>query len=330
MGSYDKTIIVIGACGFIGSHIIERLIQTGYDVMAVDNKSTGVFKNIKDFYTEKYFDGNVFTIDKLHQYPKIPIIYHFGMPSSYKMYENNKHLYPYTIKDFLTVLEYCKQWNSKLIYASTASLYWGNSIPFKENMNLYPKDLYSECHHQMERLANLYSLYNIDTIGLRLFNVYGKREEHKGDNASIITQFVHSVSANETPIIYGDGNQTRDFIYVDDAVDAIIKCMEPKIKGSNIFNIGSGNSYSFNEILELIANALDTEVKPVYQPQLDRNYVNHSMADLSKVNKYLNWKPKTPIENGIRNIIEDGFYKGIFKQEELLEQEQEEQKEKKE
>ena len=319
MGTYDNTIMVIGACGFIGTHLLERLISEENNVIAFDNKSLGQFKYIKDFYTEDYFNAEVFTIDKLHQYPKIPLVFHMGMPSSYKMYTDNKHLYAYTIKDFLTVLEYCRQWDSKLVYASTASLYYGNSIPFKETMAIHPKDLYSECHYEMERLAELYSsLYDITTIGLRFFNIYGTREEHKGTNASIITQFIEQISAGIEPIVYGDGRQTRDFIYIDDVIEALMLCMKTKVKGSTVLNLGTGTNYSFNDIVDLIGESLNIEVAPVYKELTEKNYVYHSMADMELTNKVLKYKPSTSAIDGIKKIIAFGLYKGLFKDEDLF------------
>ena len=145
MSAYENKIVLIGSTGFIGSHVLEELRRLNYDVLLVDNNSTGRFSNIKHLYSKDDLP-ELLDIDKLKFYPKIPTVIHLGTPSSYIQYETNPHLYSYTIKDFLTVLNYCKHWNSKLIYASTGSMYYGNHVPFNETMNIYPKDLYSECH----------------------------------------------------------------------------------------------------------------------------------------------------------------------------------------
>jgi UDP-glucose 4-epimerase len=173
----------------------------------------------------------------------------------------------------------------------------------------------------MERLAELYSsLYDIKTIGLRLFNVYGNREEHKGSNASIITQFIEQLSAGIEPVVYGDGRQTRDFIHVDDVVEALMLCMKTKLKGSNILNIGTGTNYSFNDIVDFIGESLNIEVTPVYQKLAEKNYVYHSMADMELTKKLLGFKSKISAIDGIKKIIAFGLYKGLFKEEGLFEQ----------
>ena len=309
MGAYDNYRIVIGGLGFVGSHLVERLVNNKYDIVLFDNKSSGAYENIKDFYS-----GDVLDPKKLSWYPRIPVVFNLGIPSSYRMFNANKHLYADTIRDFVDVLEYCKHWDSKLIYTSTASLYYGNSIPFKENMNIYQKDLYSECYYNMERLASLYySLYGVKSIGLRLFNVYGKRESCKRDNASIICQMITSVGEGNLPVIYGDGTQTRDFVYIDDVIDALMSAMNKDNINCDIYNIGSGTTYSFNEIIEILEEILDIKVESVYKKSPIDNYVEHSLADITKAKKFLNYKPKVSIEKGAKAVVEEYLYKGLFK-----------------
>ncbi len=313
MSAYENKVIVIGATGYIGSHLVERLLKDNYEVLLVDNNSTGRYTNIKHLYPRDKIP-EVMNIDNLKAYPKIPIVFHLGTPSYYMFFEKNPHLYSYTIKDFLTILNYCKQWGSKLVYASTASMYWGNAIPFKETMNIYPKDLYSECFYQIERLCNLYSTYGVKSIGLRLFNVYGGRETFKEDNASIIHRFITSIGKNKTPILYGDGRQTRDFIYIDDVVESLMLSMKSKIS-CDVINIGSGTNYSFNEILELINTLMNVDMELVYRNNPIGNYIEHSLADISKANKLLKFTPKIDIETGIKSVIENQIYNGLFDEE---------------
>jgi len=308
MGAFDNHVIISGACGFLGSHLVEELLRRKHDLILFDNKSSGAYANIKDFYT-----GDIYDLEKLSWYPRIPVVFHLGIPSSYKMFDKNKYLYSSTIRDFINVLEYCKAWNSKLIYASTASLYYGNNIPFKETMIIQPKDLYSECYYEMERLATLYnSLYGLKSIGLRLFNVYGKKEQYKEDNASIIYQITTCIGSGDKPVIYKDGSQTRDFIYIDDVIDALLLCMNSKKEG--IFNIGSGETFSFNEIIDLVNVLLDVKIEPEYKKSPIPKYVEFSLADISKARKLLGFNPKVSIEEGTKKVVEECLYKGMFKE----------------
>jgi nucleoside-diphosphate-sugar epimerase len=306
MGTYDNQVIITGGLGFIGSHLVKRLIKEKYDILLVDNQTSGSFSNVKDF-----FQGEILDVDKLKAYPKIPLIFHLGMPSCDAMFESNPSLYSYTVKDFLTILSYCRKWGSKLVYTSSASLYWSNPVPFNENMEIHPKDLYSECSYQMERLTELYSTYGIKSVGLRIFNAYGPKEEHKNANASMITQLAKLISTNTSPTLYDNGEQTRDWIHVDDVVDALMLTKYVKTN-SEIFNIGSGVSTSFNDIVSMINLALDRDVKPKYKKNPVVNYVSHSLADISKAKKQLGFNPKVSLEEGIKRVTEEYLYKGLF------------------
>jgi UDP-glucose 4-epimerase len=313
MSVYENKVIVIGSNGYIGSHLVENLLKNNNEVYLVDDNSSGRFTNLKGLFPMNEIPP-VLNIDNLKAYPKIPIIYHLGTPSSYAMFDNNKHLYSYTIKDFLTVLEYCRRWGSRLIYASTASMYWGNSIPFKETMNIYPKDLYSECSYQMERLCNLYSNFGVKSLGLRLFNVYGGRERYKGDNASLISRFVSAVSGGTIPKIYGDGRQTRDFINIKDVIDALMLSKKAKFD-CDVLNIGSGKSYTLNETIELINDLMSSDVQPEYITNPVVKYIDHSLADISMAKSVLKFNPTVKLEDGIRSVIESSIYKEIFEDE---------------
>jgi len=316
MSVYGNKIIVTGALGYIGSHLVERLLKSSHELLLVDNSTNGSYKNIKHLYPMDQLP-EILNIDKLKAYPKIPLIFHLGSPSDYMMFENNKQLYPYTIKDFLTLLEYCRKWGTKLIYASSGSLYYGNSVPQNETMNIHPKDLYSECFYQMERLCELYSTYGVKSLGLRLFNVYGGREQYKGDNASIIYRFIMSLSNGESTVVYDDGMQTRDFIYIDDVIDALMVAKESKFS-TDVINIGTGKNYSFNDIVEKINNYMSTNLEPKYKKNTVVNYIKHSLADTEKAEKILKFKASTTIDQGIKNVIEECLYKGIFSDEENL------------
>ncbi|MEM0101408.1 MAG: NAD-dependent epimerase/dehydratase family protein [Candidatus Methanomethyliaceae archaeon] len=293
-------IIVTGGCGFIGSNLVEQLVKDGYEVIIFDNLSTGNLKNIEGLNV-KFFNKPYEKMSELVS--NIDIIFHLGMPSSSPMYKNNPELVGKTINDAIAIFEYARKNNCKVVYASTSSLYNGNIPPYKEDMPIYVTDYYTECRYAIERLAMLYNkLYGVKSVGLRLFSVYGPKEEYKKEYANIISQFLWLIKQNKPPIIYGDGNQTRDFIHVLDVVKAFILAMEKDFE-YEIFNIGTGKAYSFNDVINLINKILEKNIKPIYKPNPIKNYVYHTLADTSKAEKILEFRAKINLEDGIKSLI---------------------------
>mgnify|MGYP000406751369 CR=1 FL=1 len=292
-------IVVTGGAGFIGSHIVERLVRDGEKVVVLDNLSTGNEDNLRfckgkykmiparvSFYFKKPVDG-------------VDAIIHLGMPSSSPMYRDDHTLVVRVIEDYLAILRQAKQKGSKIILASTSSLYNGNYIPFREDMPIHVTDFYTEARYYLERLSKLYhDFFDIKVVILRLFSVYGPREEYKGRYANIISQFIWA-ALTETPfVIYGDGTQARDFIFVDDVVDAFMLALEWD-GDFGIFNVGTGKMTSFNEIRDIMWRWLGLEVPVYYRPNPIKSYVYRTLADTTKAREELGFKPKTDLETGI-------------------------------
>jgi len=299
-------ILVTGGCGFIGSHLVYKLISEGENVTVMD---------VKYNYSPPcaYIMASPREIPIIHNLPKYDLIYHLGMPSSSPMYRDNRHLVYKTIQDAVTLFEYCKKYNIPIIIASSSSVYNGNPIPFRENMTLIPTDFYTETRITIERLAKVYSdLYGLRALILRFFSVYGEREQHKGRYANIITQMIWSLIRKKVFYIYGDGEQTRDFIYVKDVVDALIKAkefMELTDVKYDIFNVGTGINTSFNEVAKIIEKIAHRKLYLKYALVPIKNYVYHTLADTDKAEKILGFKAKTPLKKGIKKTYE--YYVGI-------------------
>jgi UDP-glucose 4-epimerase len=221
------------------------------------------------------------------------------------MYRNNPKLVGEAINDAITVFEYAKKKECNVVYASSSSLYNGNKPPYREDMPIYVTDYYTECRYAIERLAKLYNtLYGVKSIGLRFFSVYGPREKYKGKYANIITQFLWAMLKDEQPVIFGDGNQTRDFIYVGDIVKALMLAMEKDFE-YEIFNVGTGVVYSFNQIIDSLNELIGKNIKPIYKPNPIKNYVNDTLADTVKAEKMLGFKAKTTLKDGITRLIQE-------------------------
>lgn len=295
-------ILVTGALGFIGSNLTERLVNEGHTVSALDNLNTGSEDNIEKIKNKiKIFVLDAGYIEKTGE--KYDVIFHNGIYSSSPMYKKNPHLTAKVLQEWINILEYARKNNTKVIFASTSSLYNGHKPPHKEVMIPFTTDFYSETRIAMERIARLYNeFYSMPIIGLRYFSVYGPHEKAKQNYANLITQFLWKMKTNEAPVIFGDGTQTRDFTYVDDIVEANILSL--KYKNFGIFNIGTGTSTTLNDMVKLLNKKLNTNLQPLYEPNKIKNYVQHTMADTSKAEKELGFKAKINLEQGIEKLIQ--------------------------
>lgn len=293
--------LVTGGAGFIGSYLVETLINNGNDVIVIDNLATGSINNIS--HLSKKIDILIGRCCRfVNEINNISGIYHLGIPSSSPLYKENPCLVSQAIEDFISIIELARKENCKLVFASTSSIYNKNPIPWKEDMEIKITDFYTEARYYMERLAKLYfDLYGVNSIALRLFSVYGEREKAKKQYANLVSQFIWCMKKDQQPIIYGNGTQTRDFIYVKDVVNAFILAMNSKIK-CDIFNVGTGKHYSLNKLIQIINTILNKSIKARYISNPIKNYVHHTLADTTKAEKQLRFKSTITLEKGIKKL----------------------------
>ncbi|MGC8816626.1 MAG: NAD-dependent epimerase/dehydratase family protein [Candidatus Hadarchaeum sp.] len=297
------TVLVTGGAGFIGSNLVEELVGLGERVIVVDDFSTGSLDNLRAV------QGRVQILRTPCQrlleleLPEIKKIFHLGIPSSSPMYRDNPVLVGEAIGGFMNVFELARKNRARVVYASTSSLYRGCPTPHREDMIAEPFDFYTEARIAMERLAKVYhELYGVSSVGLRFFSVYGPHERAKGRYANNISQFLWAMREDEPPVVYGDGEQTRDFVHVSDVVRACLKAADSDL-GCEVINVGTGRQTTFNRVIELLNKELGKSVKPVYVPNPVKNYVYHTLADLTKARKLLGYEPTVTVEEGIRRLV---------------------------
>ena len=294
-------VVVTGGAGFIGSNLVSGLIKE-HDVTVLDNLHTGSDDNLKDVRSEITFikdsSGN---IGNRLSNSDIDAIFHLGIPSSSPMYKENPMLVGSAINDAISVFEFAKKMDAKVVFASSSSLYNGLPTPNREDMDVMVTDYYTEARLGIERIAELYhQLYGLDVVGLRFFSVYGPHERAKGIYANIVSQFLWEMQDGKTPVIYGDGEQTRDFTFVSDVVRACILAMEKDVSGA--FNVGTGVSHSFNDVVVTLNGVLGMDIEPQHIDNPVENYVAHTLADLTKVKAALGFRSEYSLEEGIREI----------------------------
>jgi len=300
---HDKCVLLTGAAGFIGSHLLRRLLNLGVDIIAVDNFSMGVKENIS-FFEEEVYSLNVSDrkfVKTMEKYD-FDFIFHFGAPSSVILFNRDpERMFRETVSGFLNIMEVAvKTRCMKVVYPSSGSVYGEAPPPQSEDAAPKPINLYGIAKLTCERIADYYDrAKNIRSVGLRIFAGYGPGEDHKGEIASPVTIFLRSIIKDESPIIFGDGTQSRDFVYIDDIIEAIIRCAERDTP--SIINVGSGKSYSFNYVIELVNKLLGKNVKPKYVPK-PVNYLERTQANITLMKKTLGINPLN-LEEGLKKYI---------------------------
>jgi len=340
--------LVTGGAGFIGSHIASRLLEEGYETIVLDDLSLGKPENVPKGARLLTYPCELALIPK--DLYGLRGIFHLGMPSSSPMYRERPGLAGLTVREFEVILRLAEREGCRLVYASTSSLYNGNPIPWHEGLPIHATDIYTETRYWMERLARVYaSLYGVESVGLRFFSVYGPGERHKGRFANMISQMLWSLKRGEEIVLYGDGSQTRDFVWVEDVADACLKAMYarlPSLSESSsesasesessmvsssasssspdssglceVFNVGYGRAYSFNEVLSMLSEALGVKPKVRYAENPIRNYVWHTLADTRKAERLLGFKASVSLKEGIRRLVDSELITFVFQSQKSL------------
>ncbi len=295
------SVLVTGGAGFIGSNLVEELLASGIDVVVLDNLSTGSLENLEGGSRNlEVIEASCLDLPKLDIRPDG--IYHLGIPSSSPMYKKDPFLVGEAINGMIAILELAKNTGSRVVYASTSSLYSGQTPPHREEMEVLVTDYYTEARFSMERLAELYrKLFGVEAVGMRFFSVYGPHEAAKKQYANIVTQFLWEMMAGRAPVIYGDGTQTRDFVYVKDVVRALRLAMGSDYVGA--LNVGTGKSYSFNEVAEILANRMGLSLEAEHVENPIKNYVAHTLANTSKAEEVLGFRAEHSLEMGIDELL---------------------------
>ena len=296
-------ILVTGGAGFIGSHIAEYLVQRGDNVTVLDNLSNGKIQNISKVSDDiNFVNGDVRDCNLVEQLVKdVDGVFHeaalVSVPESFKM---QNEYFDVNVNGTENILKLAKEYGFKIVYASSSSVY-GNpkSVPIKEDDDRNPLNPYAKTKLEDELLAEKYSEMGVHVIGLRYFNIFGRRQSK--EYAGVIKLFLEKIQQNKAPIINGDGSQTRDFVYIEDVVKANILAMDSNIK-YKFLNVGTGFSISILDLANICIEASGLSLIPVHGPQLPGDILD-SKADLELIKKSLEWKPITKLEDWLVQVI---------------------------
>ena len=301
-----KRAIVTGGCGFIGSHLAEKLINLGYKVIIIDNLSTGRIENISKFKNRlKFFKLDIKNKDKIDSlFKKIDIVFHCAaLADIVPSIQKPKKYYDSNVTGSLNVVSSCvKHKVKKIIYTASSSCYGiSKNTPTSENEKINPEYPYALTKYLGEQIIIHWSkVYKLNCISLRLFNVYGPRSRTSGTYGAMFGTFLTQKLYDKPFTVVGNGKQTRDFTYVSDIVEALIKAAKSKIK-FDIMNVGSGETVSVNRIVKLLKGDVVKIPKRPGEPDV-------TFADIRKIKRNLNWKPKIKIEKDIKYLLKNIDY----------------------
>lgn len=313
----NSRFLVTGGAGFIGSNLCEALLDMGYSVTCLDDFSTGKEENIAGFLNNKNFKlikGDIRNIEICEKAcERIDYVLHQAawgsVPRSIEMplvYEE------VNIKGTLNMMDAARKNGVKrFVYASSSSVYGDHpelpKVEGKEGNILSPYALTKKVNEEYAKLY--YKLYGLETVGMRYFNVFGKRQDPHGYYAAVIPKFVKALLNNEAPTINGDGKQSRDFTYIENVIEANLKaCLAPKEAAGEAFNIAYGGRVYLIDLFNSLKKLLGKDLEPIYGPDR-KGDIRHSNANILKAKEVLNYEPEYSFDDGIKLTIE--WYKDI-------------------
>ncbi|WP_049972319.1 NAD-dependent epimerase/dehydratase family protein [Haladaptatus cibarius] len=298
----EKRVLVTGGAGFIGSNLANHLAEEN-DVIVVDDGYLGTAENLDDavkFHEKSVLDDDLPT--------DVDAVFHLAALSSYKMHEENPTKGArVNVEGFVNTVEQARDDGcDTVVYASTSSIYGNRTEPSPVTMDVTVNTGYEASKLARERYAEYFANhYDMNMAGMRFFSVYqgyGGAEEHKKEYANVIAQFADDIDNGETPVLYGDGTQTRDFTHVSDIVRGLKLAAEHQLTG--IYNLGTGESYDFNTVVEMLNEELGTDIEPEYieNPIPDDVYVHDTMADTTAMYEATGWEPEVSFEEGLERV----------------------------
>ena len=299
----NKKIFVTGGAGFIGSHLADRLLKEKYKVAVIDNLSTGKKQNLNSKAKFYKLDIQSQKIAEVFRKEKPDIVFHFAAQIDVrKSIESPIKDAEINILGTLNILENCKKYKvKKFIFPSSVGVY-GNSknLPIKEEFSLNSISPYPVTKLAIEKYLNYYQSQGLSYTCLRYSNIYGPRQSAKGEGG-VIALFFNKILSGDRPIIYGDGKQTRDFLYVDDAVEAAIKAINAP--SGSVYNIGRNKEVTISELVELMSNIFKKDIHPIFKP-FRQGEILKSRVSYSKAKKELKWQPKYGLSKGLKQTAE--------------------------
>ncbi len=301
-------VLVTGGAGFIGSHLAERLVSLGHAVRVLDNFATGRRSNLSGFRDGiELIEGDIQSYERAHKAVRgCEIVFHqAALPSVPRSIQDPLTSNATNVIGTLNVLLAARDEGvRRVVYASSSSAYGRNPVlPKHEELAAEPISPYATAKLAAEGYCRSFNaVYGLQTVALRYFNVFGPRQDPLSEYAAVIPRFITSLAAGESPVIFGDGEQSRDFTYVDNVIDANIQAMDAPDVGGRTINIACGERVSLNQLVAELQRLLNTQVEVAYAAPRSGD-VKHSLADISLARRLLGYESRVSLTEGLRNTI---------------------------
>ena len=296
---------ITGGAGFVGSHIAKHLVKKGHEVIIVDNLHTGKKENFSSISKNiQFYNADIRNYSDLENILKsVDGIFHeAALTIVQESFSKPKEYHDVNVIGTENIFKLGKKFDIRIVYASSSSVYGDvKKIPIPENSERNPINPYGQTKLDDEFLAKKYSESGLEVIGLRYFNIFGKGQT--GSYAGVITKFMEKLKQKTSPIIYGDGNQLRDFIFVEDVAEADLAAMNSSVK-HGFFNIGTGITTSITQLANIMIELYELNLKPEFHEPL-KGDVKFSQAETQLSADLLNWKFNTTLKDGLTKMIKN-------------------------
>jgi UDP-glucose 4-epimerase len=300
--------LITGGAGFIGSALVRGLLKAGVRVRVVDNFSTGFRSNLDEVI------GGIELVEGDLAEPEVCrravqgahyVLHQAALPSVPRSFQDPVATNRANVTATLNLLVACRDAQiRRVVFASSCAVYGeAQALPISETMPEKPASPYALSKWIGEKYAEmLHSVFGLSTVSLRYFNVFGPRQDPSSPYSGVISRFLSAALSGRGPVVYGDGEQTRDFIYVEDVVEAnLLACHAESVAGM-VFNIGTGEHRSLNQLLRGLSAVLGADLKPEHQPPRPGD-IRDSQADVGRARRLLGFEPRVGFEEGLRRTV---------------------------
>jgi UDP-glucose 4-epimerase len=302
-------VLVTGGGGFIGSHLVTRLLDEGHEVRVLDNFATGRRENLLEILDAiDLIEGDIQSDERAHAAVRgcELVFHHAALPSVPRSIQDPLTSNAVNVIGTLNVLLAARDWEvRRVIFSSSSSTYGASELlPKREDMTPLPISPYAVGKLAAEGYCRAFSeVYDVETVCLRYFNVFGPRQDPISQYAAVIPNFITAFLRHEAPAVFGDGEQTRDFTYVDNVVQANVLAARAEHVSGSIYNIAVGERISLNQIIDQLRHLTGLDIDPVYAAARSGD-LRHSLADISRAGRDLGYSPHVRFEEGLERTLE--------------------------